>query len=91
MLGGSKDGGHQNNCEPRLRVSNTYSYIYVYDFGSKWSTQVAHGQQQHGAAEARRAHNPEDVGSKPTVASTFCLFILLSFSTVAKDVEFSAF
>ena len=27
--------------------------------------------QQHGAAEARRAHNPEDVGSKPTVA-TFC-------------------
>jgi hypothetical protein len=24
------------------------------------------GTNRHGAAEARRAHNPEDVGSKPT-------------------------
>ena len=31
--------------------------------------------QQHGAAEARRAHNPEDVGSKPTVA-TFCFLVI---------------
>ena len=25
------------------------------------------GKNRHGAEEARRAHNPEDVGSKPTV------------------------
>jgi hypothetical protein len=30
--------------------------------------------QQRGAAEARRAHNPEDTGSKPVVANLF-LFV----------------
>ena len=31
--------------------------------------------QQRGAAEARRAHNPEDTGSKPVVAKLFFLFL----------------
>ena len=31
--------------------------------------------KQRGAAEARRAHNPEDTGSKPVVA----IFLLLLF------------
>ena len=45
-------------------------------------------KKQHGAAEARRAHNPEDSGSKPDAANS--IFNFLPFcprpSSASKDL-----
>jgi hypothetical protein len=46
-----------------------YFYIYI-------SANTA--SQQHGAAEARRAHNPEVPGSKPGAASCFLLIFFFA-------------
>jgi hypothetical protein len=40
---------------------------------------LTHNNQLSGAAEARRAHNPEDLGSKPSLATSFWgVFFLVS-------------
>ena len=44
--------------------------------------------QRRGAAEARRAHNPDVLGSKPSGASTFISFFLL-FSINDECLNFS--
>ena len=61
----------EDDCDRYWSLLSIYK-IYTLKFSSNQRTKLS------GAAEARRAHNPEDTGSKP-VSARECYFFLRSF------------